>query len=161
MSLWIRLCNHTSIHTYRHQCTCGLVGLLVVLIVPLFLSFLAMPGLCCLLRVTPVHVSEGGCSQTRTYMRSATCGFMIIMHESAICMSRGRTGWGGLPRVNACLCRGGKGPASTSSRGHSLLKSRRLRRPLVSYQNRRIRVEGSSTVKPGAVVTSLCDDSTH
>ena len=32
---------------------CGLVGLLVVLIVPLFLSFLAMPGLCCFLRVTP------------------------------------------------------------------------------------------------------------
>ena len=31
---------------------CGLVGLLVVLIVPLFLSFLAMPGLCCFLRVT-------------------------------------------------------------------------------------------------------------
>ena len=31
---------------------CGLVGLLVVLIVPLFLSFLAMPGLCCILRVT-------------------------------------------------------------------------------------------------------------
>ena len=27
------------------------VGLLVVLIVPLFLSFLAMPGLCCFLRV--------------------------------------------------------------------------------------------------------------
>ena len=31
---------------------CGLVGLLVVLIVPLLLSFLAMPGLCCFLRVT-------------------------------------------------------------------------------------------------------------
>ena len=26
---------------------CGLVGLLVVLLVPLFLSFLAIPGLCC------------------------------------------------------------------------------------------------------------------
>ena len=33
---------------------CGLVGLLVVLIVPLFLSFLAMPGLSCVLRVTPM-----------------------------------------------------------------------------------------------------------
>ena len=32
---------------------CGLVGLLVVFIVPLFLSFLAMPGLCCFLHVTP------------------------------------------------------------------------------------------------------------
>ena len=31
----------------------GVVGLLVVLIVPLLLSFLAMPGLCCFLRVTP------------------------------------------------------------------------------------------------------------
>ena len=31
---------------------CGLVGLLVVLIVPLCLSFLAMPGICCFLRVT-------------------------------------------------------------------------------------------------------------
>ena len=31
---------------------CGLLGLLVVLIVPFFLSFLAMPGLCCFLRVT-------------------------------------------------------------------------------------------------------------
>ena len=31
---------------------CGLVGLLVVLIVPLFLSFLAMLGLCYFLRVT-------------------------------------------------------------------------------------------------------------
>ena len=35
---------------------CGLVGLLVVFIVPLFLSFLAMPGLCCFLRVTPSDV---------------------------------------------------------------------------------------------------------
>ena len=33
---------------------CGLVGLLVVLIVPLFLSFLVMPGLGCFLRVTPM-----------------------------------------------------------------------------------------------------------
>ena len=32
---------------------CGLVGFLVVLIVPLFLSFLAMPGLCCFLRAAP------------------------------------------------------------------------------------------------------------
>ena len=31
---------------------CGWVGLLVVLIVSLFLSFLAMPGLCCFLLVT-------------------------------------------------------------------------------------------------------------
>ena len=31
---------------------CGLVGLLVVLIVPLFFSFLVMLGLCCFLRVT-------------------------------------------------------------------------------------------------------------
>ena len=31
---------------------CGLVGLLVVLVVPLFLSFLAMPGLSRFLRVT-------------------------------------------------------------------------------------------------------------
>ena len=31
---------------------CGLVGLLVVLILPLFFSFLAMQGLCCFLRVT-------------------------------------------------------------------------------------------------------------
>ena len=30
----------------------GLVGSLVVLIVPLFLSSFAMPGLCCCLRVT-------------------------------------------------------------------------------------------------------------
>ena len=38
----------------------GFVGLLVVLIVPLFLSFLAMPGLCCFLRLTPnmnIHTS--------------------------------------------------------------------------------------------------------
>ena len=33
----------------------GVVGLLVVLIVPLFLSFLAMLGLCCFLRVTHAH----------------------------------------------------------------------------------------------------------
>ena len=31
---------------------CGLVCLLVVLIVPLFLSFLAILGICCFLRVT-------------------------------------------------------------------------------------------------------------
>ena len=31
---------------------CGVVGLLVVLIVPLFVSFLGMPGLCCFLHVT-------------------------------------------------------------------------------------------------------------
>ena len=31
---------------------CGVVGLVVVLIVPLLFSFLAMPGLCCFLRVT-------------------------------------------------------------------------------------------------------------
>ena len=35
---------------------CRLVGLLVVLIVPLFLSFLAMPGLCCIPLVTPTGV---------------------------------------------------------------------------------------------------------
>ena len=34
---------------------CGLVGFLVVLFVPLLLSFLAMPGLCCFLRATHVH----------------------------------------------------------------------------------------------------------
>ena len=34
---------------------CGLVGLLVVLIVPLFLSFVAMPGLCCFLRVAHIY----------------------------------------------------------------------------------------------------------
>ena len=34
---------------------CGLVVLLVVLIVPLFLSFLAMPGLCCFLRATHIY----------------------------------------------------------------------------------------------------------
>ena len=33
---------------------CGLVGLLVVLIVPLFLSCLAVPDLCCFLRVTHI-----------------------------------------------------------------------------------------------------------
>ena len=32
----------------------SMVGLLVVLFVPLLLSFLAMPGLCCFLRVTHV-----------------------------------------------------------------------------------------------------------
>ena len=37
----------------RRLFCCSLVGLLVVLSVPLFLSFLAMPGLCCFLRVTP------------------------------------------------------------------------------------------------------------
>ena len=31
---------------------CGLAGLLLVLIVPLFLLILAMPGLCCFLRLT-------------------------------------------------------------------------------------------------------------
>ena len=35
----------------------GVVGLLVVLIVPLFLPFLAMPGLCCSLRVTHAQCS--------------------------------------------------------------------------------------------------------
>ena len=35
---------------------CGFVGLLVVLIVPLFLSFLAMPGVCGFLRVPQRHV---------------------------------------------------------------------------------------------------------
>ena len=35
---------------------CGLVGLLMVLTVTLFLSFLAMPGLCCFLRVTQASV---------------------------------------------------------------------------------------------------------
>ena len=34
----------------------GVAGLVVLLTVPLFWSFLAMPGLCCFLRVTPVHV---------------------------------------------------------------------------------------------------------
>ena len=38
----------------RWLVVCGLVGLLVVLIVPLFCSFLAMPGL---LRVTYVHLA--------------------------------------------------------------------------------------------------------
>ena len=41
---------------------CGLVGLLVVLIVPLFLSFLAMPGLCCFLRVTRRGRRQASCS---------------------------------------------------------------------------------------------------
>ena len=39
---------------------CGLVGLLVVLIVRLFLSILAMPGLCYSLRVTHLkHIPCG------------------------------------------------------------------------------------------------------
>ena len=39
-------------------CGGGLVGLLVVLIVPLFLSFVAMLGLCCFLRVTHVYILD-------------------------------------------------------------------------------------------------------
>ena len=38
-----------------------MVGLLVVLFVPLLLSFLAMPGLCCLLCVTPKPCACLGC----------------------------------------------------------------------------------------------------
>ena len=39
-------------HVVRWLLGCGLVGLLVVWIVPLFLSFLAIPGLCCFFHVT-------------------------------------------------------------------------------------------------------------
>ena len=45
---------------------CGLVGLLVVLIVLLFLSFLATPGLCCFLRVTPQQRTAGARSNRIT-----------------------------------------------------------------------------------------------
>ena len=52
---------YIHIHTYtdvRWLFGCGLVGLLVVLIVPLLLPFLAIPGLCCFLRVTytDIHI---------------------------------------------------------------------------------------------------------
>ena len=38
----------------------SMIGLLVVLFVPLFLSLLAMPGLCCFLRVAPNAVHGFG-----------------------------------------------------------------------------------------------------
>ena len=47
-----------------------MVGLLVVLIVPLFLSFLAVPGLCCFLRVTHTH------THTHIYIYSAICMYV-------------------------------------------------------------------------------------
>jgi hypothetical protein len=43
---------------------CGLVDLLAVLIVPLFLSFLMMPGICCFLQVT--HTCIGGVTDSGT-----------------------------------------------------------------------------------------------
>ena len=53
---------------------CGLVGLLVALIVPLFLSFLAMPDLCCFLRVTRLMINRRGarihCHTLRKYVQT-------------------------------------------------------------------------------------------
>ena len=52
MSVLRRMLGAQVSSVFRWLFGCGLFGLLVVLIVPLFLSFLSMPGLCCFLRVT-------------------------------------------------------------------------------------------------------------
>ena len=60
---------------------CGLVGLLMVLIVPLFFTFLAMSGLCCFFRVTHVLPSLAVCdAKALTYM--ATSGYPLCCKDS-------------------------------------------------------------------------------
>ena len=60
---------------------CGLVGLLVVMIVPLFLSFLATPGLCCFLRVTLHHTDRSVASC------KVVCKGNVPRHtQSALCV---------------------------------------------------------------------------
>ena len=56
-----------QVYSVRWLFGCGLVGWLVILIVPLFLSFLAMAGLCCFLRVTHSTASRGSRHSGRSY----------------------------------------------------------------------------------------------
>ena len=75
---------------------CGLVGLLVVLIVSLFLSFLAMPGLCCFLHVTHILVqwSEDVIKRTPSseglgFDSACPPGFRTQLHVTALLSTGG------------------------------------------------------------------------
>ena len=67
---------------------CGLVGLLVVSNVPLFMSLLAMLGLCCFLRVTlMIHTHTHPCAQRTAFLRAVimvynACGQCACGHAS-------------------------------------------------------------------------------
>ena len=52
----------------------GVVALLVVLIVPLFFTFLAMPGLCCFLRGTQATA----CNRATGYVHVTSAGVFTV-----------------------------------------------------------------------------------
>ena len=60
----------------------GVVCLLVVLIVPLFLSFLAMPGLCCFIRVTRRNLQTPGNAEEHKRQDLYPCNTVVRSHNS-------------------------------------------------------------------------------